>query len=61
MQSDESPFELFPSPIRHNDRVWARNAEVVPPCKQFKFPAKVQVWGMMSHKAVSELHIPKRL
>ena len=43
--------------IAKNDRVWARNAEVVPPCNRVKFPAKIQVLGMMSHQAVSELHI----
>ena len=47
MWSDESPFELFPTPNRQNDRVRARNPEDVPPCHQVKFPAKVHVWDMM--------------
>ena len=55
--SDECPFELFSTPNRQNDRVWARNPEVVPPCYKVKFPPKVHVWGMMSHQALSDLHI----
>ena len=35
----------------------ARNPEVVPPCYKVKFPPKVHVWGMMSHQALSDLHI----
>ena len=55
--SDEAPFQLFNTPNRQNDRVWARNSAEVEPCVQVKFPGKINVWGMMSHRAVSELHI----
>ena len=55
--SDESPFELFSTPNRQNDRIWGKDARSIEPCTKVKFPAKVHVWGMMSHQALSELHI----
>ena len=55
--SDESPFQLFAPPNRQNDRVWSHSSIDVQPFKSVKFPAKIQVWGMMSHRALSELHI----
>ena len=55
--SDESPFQLFAPPNRQNDQVWSRSSADVQPFKCVKFPAKIQVWGMMSHQALSELHI----
>ena len=55
--SDESPFELFSTPNRQNDRVWSKNGKDISPVFKVKFPAKVMVWGMMSHRALSELHI----
>ena len=55
--SDESPFQLFAPLNRQNDRVWSRSSADVQPFKCVKFPAKIQVWGMMSHRALSELHI----
>ena len=59
--SDESPFELFHSPNRQNDRVWATGSKNIEPIHQVKFPGKVMVWGMMSHRALSDLHIvPQR-
>ncbi|KAI6658257.1 hypothetical protein LOD99_15526 [Oopsacas minuta] len=54
--TDESPFELNHPPNRKNDCVWARNALDVEPVQMVKFPKKIQVWGMMSHRALSELH-----
>ena len=55
--SDESPFELFHSPNPQNDRFWAIGSQNIEPVYQVKFPAKVMVWGMMSHRALSQLHI----
>ena len=55
--SDESPFELFSTPNRHNDRVWAKSTMDVPPLISVKFPTKIHVWGLMSHQALSQLHI----
>ena len=55
--SDESPFELFAAPNPQNDRVWDKTSERLEPVFKVKFPAKVMVWSMMSHSAVSELHI----
>ena len=55
--SDESPFELFQPPNCQNDRIWARDKEEVPPTFTFKHPLKIQVWGLMSFRALSELHV----
>ena len=55
--SDESPFQILSMPNRQNDRIWARNSNNIEPIVQMKFPAEIQVWGMMSHRALSELHI----
>ena len=55
--SDESPFQLFSIPNRQTDRVWASNREDVKPTESFKFPLKIQVWGMMSYRALGKLHI----
>ena len=55
--SDESPFELFQLPNRQNDRIWARDKEEVPPTFTVKHPLKIQVWGLMSFIALSELHV----
>ncbi|KAI6658922.1 hypothetical protein LOD99_10882 [Oopsacas minuta] len=55
--SDESPFELYATPNRDNDRVWAKTTKDVPRILSVKFPLKINVWGLMSHQALSELHI----
>ena len=55
--SDESAFELYHPPNRHNDRVWAASTSEVPTVSTVKHPTKVHVWGMMSHRAVSQLHV----
>ncbi|KAI6661477.1 hypothetical protein LOD99_13350 [Oopsacas minuta] len=55
--SDESPFELYPHLNHQNDRVWAYKQSQVLPTETVKFPSKILVWGMMSYRAVSELHI----
>ena len=54
--SDESPFELFHPRNRQNDRIWSDCREKVPHFERVKFPGKLQVWGAMSHRALSELH-----
>ena len=55
--SDEAPFQLFDTPNRQNDRVWAQNSDNIEPCVQVNFLGKIHVWGKMSHRAVSDLHI----
>lgn len=55
--SDESFFELNHPPNRQNDRVWAPSAENVPEVEMSKHPPKVQVWGMMTGRALSALHV----
>ena len=39
--SDESPFELYATPNRHNDLVWGKTTRDVPPILSVKFPQKV--------------------
>ena len=58
--SDESPFELFHPPNRQNDRVWAHHSSEVPPTETVKQPLKIMVWGMMSYRGLSDLHIIPR-
>ena len=54
--TDESPFQLNHPSNRKNDCVWARNPSEVDPIRTVKFPKKIQVWSMMSYRALSELH-----
>ena len=58
--SDESPFELYHPPNRQNDRVWAHHSSEVPPTETVKQPLKIMVWGMMSYRGLSDLHIIPR-
>ena len=37
--SDESPFELFASTNRQNDRICSRNSDSIQPVIQVEFPA----------------------
>ncbi|KAI6655736.1 Transposable element Tcb1 transposase [Oopsacas minuta] len=55
--SDESSFEVFHTPNKQNDRVWAKSSSNVPPTEKVKFPGKIMVWGVMSYRALSHLHI----
>ena len=55
--SDESPFELFHTPNKQNDRVWTNSSANVQPTEKVKFPGKIMVWGVMSYRALSHLHI----
>ena len=55
--SDESPFEIFHTPNRQNDRIWAKNNLTLLPQEKVKFPSKLHVWGMISYCALSDLHI----
>ena len=55
--SDESPFELFHPPDRQANQIWVRDKEEVPPTFTVKHPFKIQVWGLMSFIALSELHV----
>ena len=58
--TDESPFQLNHPSNRKNVCVWARNPSEVEPVETVKFPNKIQVWGMMSHRALSAHLIPVR-
>ena len=59
--SDESAFELFQPPNHQNNQIWARDKEEVPTTFTVKHPLKIQVWGLMSFIALSELHVlPKK-
>ena len=55
--SDETLFELHHPPNHHNDRVWAVSGSEVPSVSAVKHPTKVHVWGMISHRAMSQLHV----
>ena len=55
--SDECPFELIHAPNRQNDRIWAPDKSNVPPIELVKHPPKIQVWGMISYQAVTDLHM----
>ena len=55
--SDESPFELDSSPNHQNDRIWAHNPAEVPNHERNKFPEKLMVWGGMSAKGLTKLHV----
>jgi len=55
--SDESPFHIFHLPNSKNDIIWARNKDDIEPTPVIKHPPGLMVWGMMSHQALSELHI----
>ena len=54
--SDECPFELIHVPNRQNDRIWAPDRSNIQPVELVK-PPKIQVWGMISYQAVSDLHM----
>ena len=55
--SDESPFEVFHTPNRQNDRIWTRDRSSITPHQTVKFPSKLHVWGLISYTALSDLHI----
>ena len=55
--SDESPFELDASPNHQNDRIWAHNPAEVPNHERNKFPGKLMVWGGMSARGLTKLHV----
>ena len=55
--SDESLLELFHLPNRQNDQIKAGDKEEVPPTFTVKHLLKIQVWGLMSFRALSELHV----
>ncbi|KAI6655853.1 hypothetical protein LOD99_1587 [Oopsacas minuta] len=38
--SDESSFELFHTPNKQNDRVWAKSRADIPPTEKVKYPGK---------------------
>ena len=58
--SDESPYQLYYAPNRQNNRIWALKSRNVTPIETIKFPLKINVWGMMSHRALSNLHFIPR-
>ncbi|KAI6648584.1 hypothetical protein LOD99_8064 [Oopsacas minuta] len=55
--SDESSFELFHTPNKQNDDVWAQSRVDVPPSEKVKYPGEIMVWGVMSSQGLSDLHI----
>lgn len=55
--SDESPFELDSNPNHQNDRIWAHSPAEVPNHERNKFPGKLMVWGGMTAKGLTKLHV----
>ena len=55
--SDESPFELDASPNHQNDRIWAHSPTEIQNHERNKFPGKLMVWGGMSAKGITKLHV----
>ena len=55
--SDESPHELCHPPNRQNDRMWVASSSDVQTVPTVKHSAKVHVWGMMAHRALSQMHL----
>ena len=55
--TDEYPYEIFHAPNPQNDRVWTDDKAKVPTVKTVKHPPKIMVWGLMSFRALSELHV----
>jgi len=57
MFSDESPFKLFYVPNSKNDVVWGSQEHDVPRAPQLKFSPSVLVWGGMTARGLTRLHI----
>ena len=54
---DRSPYEICQVPNRQNYRVRAHSSSQVPVVETVKQPLKILVWGMMSYRGLSDLHI----
>ena len=57
MFTDECPKYLFQYPNPENDIVWGSQECDVPPAYQVKQSAKVMVWGGMTGRGLTRLHI----
>ena len=55
--SDEALFELFHHSNRQTDRVWASQRDEVILTESVKHPLKIQLWGLMSCRALEKLYI----
>ena len=55
--TDECPKYLFQYPNPENDIVWGSQECDVPPAYQVKQSAKVMVWGGMTDRGLTRLHI----
>ena len=55
--SDEGPFELDTSPKHQNERIWANSPAEGQYHERNKFPGKLMVWGGMSAKGLTNLHV----
>lgn len=58
--TDECPFHLFSSVNTKNDVVWGSQTEEVPDCPRVTHSASVMVWGGMTSRALTRLHIVKK-
>lgn len=57
MFTDESPFKLYYIPNSKNDVVWGSQESCVPRAPQAKFSPSVLVWGGMTARGLTKLHI----
>lgn len=57
MFTDESPFKLFHIPNSKNDVVWGSQECSVPRAPQVKFSPSVLVWGGITVRGLTKLHI----
>ena len=55
--TDECPKYLFQYPNPKNDIVWGSQECDVPPAFQVKQSAKVMVWGGMTGRGLTKLHM----
>ena len=55
-----SLYQLYYAPNRQNNRIWALNSRNVTPIETRKFPLRINVWGMMSYRTLSNLHFIPR-
>ena len=57
MFTDESPFKLYYVPNSKNDVVWGSQETSVPCAPQVKFSPSVLVWGGITARGLTKLHI----
>ena len=57
MFTDESPFNLYYAPNTKNDVVWDSQEHSVPCAQKVKFSPRVMIWGGITARGLTNLHI----